>query len=131
METLTLAIKYTMQVEGALLNVNASGRDDSVQEVKDYGMAIIEKAVAHGITRILCDETDLEYTLSALSTFDAATFIAEVAPKVARVAIVINPKNVEAARFWENVAVNRGLQVRLSTDRERALKWLTENLPDT
>jgi hypothetical protein len=120
-----------MHVEETLLKVTASGKDDSVQEVKQYGMAIIEKAVAHGITRILCDETDLEYTLSGLSTFDAASFIAEVAPRVGRVAIVINPKNAEIGRFWENVAVNRGLQVRLMTDRERALAWLTGTLPDS
>lgn len=123
-----MAISYTMQAEGNLLKVTASGKDDSVEEVNQYGMAIIEKALACGTTHVLCDETKLEYALSTFSTFESAKFIAEVAPKVGRVAIVTSAKNAKDGQFWEDVAVNRGLQVRVMTDRKRAEAWINESL---
>lgn len=126
-----MAISYTMHVEGNLLKVTASGKDDNIEEVKQYGMAIIEKAITHGTTHVLCNETNLEYALSTFSIFESANFIAEVAPKVGRVAIVTHTKNEEDGQFWENVAVNRGLQVRVMTDRNLAEAWLNESRPES
>jgi hypothetical protein len=115
-----------MRAEGQLLRVKAAGRDESFEEVKDYGLAIIEAAVAHGSIRILCDESELDYALGTIDTYESAKFIADLAPKVARVAIVCQPQHAFDASFWETVAVNRGLCVRFFLDLGRAEAWLGE-----
>jgi hypothetical protein len=115
-----------MRAENALLRVKAVGRDDCLKDVTDYGLAIIEAAVAHACARILCDESELEYALGTLDTYASAKFIAEYAPKVARVAIVCGPQQVADADFWEAVAVNRGLCVRFFLDLGKAETWLDE-----
>jgi len=81
-------------------------------------------AVEANVTRVLCDEKDLAYTIGTLDTFKAAEHIAKKAPKVARIAFVCHPRYVEDGQFWETVAVNRGLVVRMFTEVEEAEDWL-------
>lgn len=121
-----VAIDFRIWAEGETLVAHASGFDESLAEVEAYGMAIIEAAVSGSFTRVVCDERDLEYRLKAVDTFKAAEFIAEYAPRVAKVAIVCNPKGLGDARFWETVAVNRGATVRVFRERSFADRWLDE-----
>lgn len=130
-----MSIKYRSTVENGVLIIKASGRDENAQQVIEYGRSVIQLIVESGTQRVLCDESELEYALSTVDTFDAAKQIAfeaakEIAasaPNVARVAIVCNPQFWDDAKFWETVAVNRGLRVVVDTDISRAMAWLTED----
>ena len=122
-----MAITFNTRMEDGILVVESAGFDESLKEVQDYGMAIYHTAIMHKCNRILCDETKLEYRLNTLETFKSAEFISESVPSLARVALVCRPENINNASFWETVAVNRGLQVRVFTDLEKAYKWMKEN----
>lgn len=119
-----MAISFHTETVGELLLVTSSGCDEHVQQVIDYGTSVIDMAVKKGARYILCDERALEYTLDTFDTFQLAQIIADSAPKVLRVAIVCSPEFLEDGKFWETVAVNRALQVRIDTDIERAKSWL-------
>ena len=119
-----MAITYTASEEDGLLVVKAQGADEDVDQVQEYGLAIIGECTRRGVACVLCDERDLRYRINTLDTFAVATFIAEHAPRVARVALVCNPKFMEDAVFWENVAVNRGLIVKVFKEVELARAWL-------
>ena len=119
-----MAISFTSRVEGNTLVVHASGFDESLEEVQAYGMGVIEACLAGGVTRILCEELDLEYRLGTFDTYQAAEFLSANVPLLARAAVVCQPKHLEEGRFWETVAVNRGLSVRVFTDPEEARRWL-------
>lgn len=119
-----MSIQYTITIEDNTLFVTASGFDETLAEVEQYGLAIINAAIAGGVTRILCNEIDLEYRLDTLDTYRAAEFIAEHAPRVAKVALVCAPQYMADARFWEDVAVNRGLLVCAFKDLPSATQWL-------
>lgn len=121
-----MGISYQLNVTGGTLSVQASGNDDGPEDVRRYGLAVIEQAVIHGVTRVLCDERALAYTLDTLDTFESAKFIAELAPKVAKVAIVCALRFEQDGRFWETVAVNRGMLVRIFTDYDLASAWIAE-----
>jgi hypothetical protein len=121
-----MALSYTMSMNRDLLSVKAAGSDDSLEEVREYGESVVEACRANGCVRVLCDETDLEYTLGTLDTFELAAFIAEYASNVASVAIVCAQDQFADASFWETVAVNRGLSVRAFKDEEVARDWLKE-----
>ncbi len=122
-----MAITYISEIKEDMLLITASGRDENVRQVIDYGSAVIDLAVRHGATLVLCDERNLEYALDTFDTFQSAREIADLAPKVARIAIVCGAKFLKDGKFWETVAVNRALQVRVDTDIERAKAWLFEN----
>lgn len=119
-----MAIRYKIKPEGNLLVVKTSGVDESLEEVEQYGMAVIKACLEGNYSRVLCDEVDLEYRLAPFDTYRSAEFIASQAPKVGRVALVCNEKFFTDARFWETVAVNRGLTVRVFKDVEAARQWL-------
>lgn len=125
-----MAIAMTTELEGDTLLVHASGFDETLSQVRDYGLAVIQAALAHRVARVLCDEQQLEYRLGVTDTYQAAKLMAASAPTVARVAIVTNPRCVEDARFFEDVAVNRGLTLKAFTDMAAARIWLKEENPD-
>lgn len=119
-----MSIFFEAEVEGNTLIVTTSGMDDNVQQVVEYGRALIRLAVEAEVRHVLCDERSLTYAIETFDIFDAARTIAEEAPKVGRIAIVCRPEFLGDGKFWETVAVNRGLQVRVDTDFERARIWL-------
>ncbi len=122
-----MAIHYTMTIDGEMLVVHVSGYDESLADVTNYGMAVIEAGLENGSKYILCDETDLEYRLGTVDIFQAAASLAEHAPRVVKTAIVCNPRFSVDAFFWETVAVNRGVNVRMFSDLDTALSWLKHN----
>ncbi|MBI1397583.1 MAG: hypothetical protein GC151_16540 [Betaproteobacteria bacterium] len=119
-----MTITFESEVGNGVLLITASGRDESVQEVIDYGQSVIDLAAKLGVTRVLCDERKLEYALNTIDTFEAGKEIAERAPSNGRVAVVCRPEFLEMAKFWENVMVNRFLHVHVDTDIDRARQWL-------
>ena len=119
-----MAIDYSVSVDGDLLTVKAVGYDETLQEVEEYGAAIVDACIANSCVRVLCDEFDLEYRLGTMDTYESAAYVADRAPHVARVAIVCGPDHFSDASFWETVAVNRGLTVRAFKDLRSAEEWL-------
>lgn len=121
-----MAIAYSVAVEGDMLVVKASGFDETLEQVQDYGLSVIEACQRHGSLRVLCDERELRYRLSTVDTYAVASFTAARASRVARVAIVCGPQDFADAQFWEDVAVNRGLSVRAFRELAAARAWLAE-----
>lgn len=119
-----MAIHYTIKTEGDLLLVEAEGFDESLEDVQAYGQAIIQACLAADCSRVLCNETDLEYRLGTFDIFQSAESIAAQIHKTVKVAIVCNERFTADAQFWETVAVNRGMTVRFFKDMDTARRWL-------
>ncbi len=119
-----MAIHYMIECYGNTLRVKATGKDDNLEKVENYGIAVLEAAISCGCAKVLCDETELEYSLDTFDSFESAKFIAEHAPKISKTAIVCKPSNSLDADFWETVAVNRGLQVKMCKTLDEAEEWL-------
>jgi hypothetical protein len=121
-----MSIQYQFRQEGGVLRVVASGVDDDFDEVTAYGQAVLQAAIEADCDRVLCDERELTYALDAFDTFKSAEMIAMAVPMPGRLAIVCGPDSLPDAEYWETVAVNRGLAVRVYAEVEPALAWLTE-----
>ena len=121
-----MAIRYTLPRDGNMLLVTASGFDETLEEVQAYGMAIIQTCLDDGYTRVLCDERTREYRLGTLDIYRAAEFVATYATQVVKVAIVCDQRFSADARFWEDVAINRGLTARFFKDITAARTWLCD-----
>lgn len=80
------------------------------------------------MSKILCEETELEYNLSTLDTFDSVKFISDNTTSIVRVALVCNSNNFPDAQFWESVTFNRGLTVKVFIETEQAEKWLNAEI---
>ena len=122
-----MSIQYTFKSEKDVLVVETSGFDENVEEVMLYGKSVVEECRKGHFKRLLCNELQLEYRLGTLDTFENAKYISQFAAEIGRAAIVCNEKFFVDARFWETVAVNRGLEVRVFKDMETARQWLAES----
>ena len=121
-----MPIDYRISSDGDLVLAVASGVDFTVDDVKAYGMAVITACLKSGATRVLCDERQLMGQLDTLGDYEAAEFVAQHATRVVRVAIVCPAHLLGDRDFWETVAVNRGLRVRVFADIDLANTWLAE-----
>ncbi len=126
-----MAISYKISVNEDTLFVETSGIDKNLEEVIEYGTAVMMACVQHKCKFILCDETKLIYKLRPIDTYQLAESLATNAPGVAKAAVVCNPEFIADAKFWETVVVNRGLNVAVFKTIEEARKWLFEKQPQT
>jgi hypothetical protein len=106
------------------MRVVSSGRDDDLAEVEAYSLAILKAALETGANRVLCDERNLEYAISFIDTYKLAEYASGMAAHLARIAIVCNPAYINDGKFYETVASNRGLIVRVTTNMMEAIEWL-------
>lgn len=123
-----MAITCTFSDEDGILTATARGSDDSPRDVEEHGISILKEAIARNCSRVLCDDRELTYRLSALNTHQAATQIAQIAPHIARVALVPRQDGRKDAEYWTTVATNRGLMVRTFADIGEARAWLKEQI---
>jgi hypothetical protein len=121
-----MAIQYTAKSEGNLLIIEASGYDENLKDVLKYVVSVYNECKKGNCSRVLCNEINLEYRIGTLDTFKLAEFLSVLVPSIVRAAIVCNEKFIADAKFWETVAINRGVAVRVFKEVEAARDWLNE-----
>jgi hypothetical protein len=80
-----------------------------------------------GVFFVLIDVRGMSGGLDTMETFEVAGHeIPQQADtrKLVRSAILDHPENIKRIRFFETVAINRGLNVKVFDDEDRAIEWL-------
>ena len=119
-----MAIQYKHELKGDTLEVVASGKDDSLEDVMGYAAGVLEVAKQSGCKKIFCDERDLIYNLSTFDAVQYANYAAANARKLGKVAVVCSPEFLEEGKFVETAATNRGLVVYISAHYQTSRDWL-------
>lgn len=119
-----MAIQHTAEISGKLLHATASGAGGSLPEMLEYRRSVLEESAAGDCTHILFDERQLTRGLSTFDTFEYAKSMAENARHAFKVALVCAPSRLDMGKFWETVAVNRGLRARAFVEISEARSWL-------
>jgi hypothetical protein len=120
-----LAINTQFHVIGNVLVTTASGFDEGLNEVIDYNYKILEEAIRHNCTGVLCDERNLKYRLSLFETYQLGQYMTENIRFIKHIAIISNNSHEEILSFWENVTNNRGVHARVFYNTEEAINWLS------
>ena len=81
------------------------------------------------IPRLLMDARKVVGEISTMERFEIGVLLSELVNRQAdgpftRIAIIGNELIVDPHRFVEIVAVNRGVQLKVTTDPKEALEWL-------
>ena len=88
---------------------------------------IFAASSCHGLRRILIDIRTLEGDLSVMARYDFGRIAAELQREPVRIAVLGTEAQLWPDRFAENVANNRGVQTKVSTDLVEALAWLNRD----
>jgi hypothetical protein len=93
-------------------------------QMADALNVIFAASTKHGLRKIIIDHTRLEGEFSLMVRYDFGRMLAEFQREPVRIAVVGTEDQVWPDRFAENVANNRGVKTKVSTDMTEALEWL-------
>lgn len=105
------------------LYVEISGAFDRFR-TKELMRQVFQSAQSQSLSRILVDIRNMAGPIPTMARFEMARFLATEQKAVLRVAVLKLPEQVPDDRFFENVAGNRGLSAKVTTDLEIAFEWL-------
>lgn len=77
-----------------------------------------------GLTGLLYDGRALELRVGTLDLYDVGKSLASVASAGIRIAALAVPAQVAQVGFFEQVATNRGVALKMFTQEREALDWL-------
>jgi len=91
-----------------------------------FFVEILRRAQEEKLGRILIDTRGITTEIPTIARFEFGIHMAEQRPREFKIAFVGSEQNVWPDRFLENVSRNRGVNVKIVTDIEKALNWLAE-----
>ena len=109
--------------EAGCLFVEISDVFDRVK-AKEFIRQIFQSSQFHSLSKVLVDIRNMEGPIPTMARFELARFMAERQLAPVRLAVLESPDQVPDSTFFENVAGNRGIPVKVTTDLEKALDWL-------
>ena len=117
--------KLTFTEKFGYVHAVATG-ENSVENMKGYLEELVRECATRGDRRVLVEERFVGPRLGMVDIFDLASTISDRARGLfeAIAYVDINAENDLNAKFGENVAVNRGLRVRVFRTVEDAASWL-------
>ena len=129
-----MKLPATHEIQDECLRVRVT---DQFEPATAATIAATYAELARGLhlTRVLCDitlVTGLDADSSSLmDRFEIARTVADLFSSGLKLALVAAPKQLTRDRFEENVMLNRGATVKISTDIQEALVWLQTGLDKT
>lgn len=119
-----MSIQFKHEVQDKLLLITTEGKDDSLKEVENYARSILELAVKHNCSQVLCDERNLLYSISMGETLKYAESLAADITQVNAIAVVCDKRYLNEGEVFELAARGRGLSVLATSDYQEAISWL-------
>jgi hypothetical protein len=97
-------------------------------DLRDIFFECVEKARSNTLNRLFLDITLIkginDNEISTIDRFNVTKFIAEFIPKHFKLAFVETPLQLKGGRFGETVMLNRGANVKITSNYNEALEWL-------
>ena len=105
------------------LHVEVSGVFDQAK-AKEFIRQILNACQKHELWKIFADIRKIKGPIPNTARFKLAEFLAAEQTVPVQMAVLKSEGQVPDDRFFENVAVNRGVMVKVSTDLKEVVKWL-------
>ena len=118
-----MSLDAQMEPHEKYLHVVVTGAFD-FEELKELIRRIRAAAQQHGLSKILADFRNMDGWLSQIARFELASLAASDWPAPLRAGVLKTPAQAPDDNFFENVAVNRGAIIRISTKAEEIFTWL-------
>jgi uncharacterized Fe-S cluster-containing protein len=107
--------------------VHVRGRYQRPRDGFEAQRFVIDSFAEHGCRRILLDLTKAEIKSGVISTYNTANPSPDVATELRKFSFAaVYPEITDDDRFFETVAVNRGLRVRAFDNADSAIEWLEQ-----
>lgn len=120
-----MAYEIQVKLEKDFLNVHVKGERDS-ESIKKVTKDILTKCIDRKCFNVLIDVRDFKNRIGTLEIFMLASAeLPEIIKgKLEKVAIVDQRGFEDKIKFFEDVARNRGHNVRMFTEYDEAINWI-------
>ena len=119
---------YKQNITLQIIEVTFSGSTSSL-DLQDSTSKLIALEKEIDLNKFLIDTREMKFNGSLVDIFNlpAEQYEKEGADRNGRIAVIQpdEPKEREVVRFYETACVNRGWNVRIFSDRQPAINWLT------
>jgi len=126
-----MAWKVTMNHETGFIETTYSGVA-TIQDITESTMKCLEFAHSEAPLKFLTDLANADLDVSIIGLFKQPDFWEALGFKrVNSLAIIQGVKHKEKGElsFFEDVSVNRGWNVKIFTERQDAIEWLSQQRP--
>lgn len=124
MESTKKPFSISYEYETEYLRAHVSGEEDMLQNSIMFWLEIKEECLKHNYKKCLVTE-NFKTVISTTEMFIMVDkLIQEGSPDVKIAFVDSNIDHLYQNKFAEDVAVNRGVNVKVFTDTEEAKKWL-------
>ena len=108
------------------INITASGTQTMENNIK-LAADSVEACKKYKLSRVLIDIQGLSGQPGTLADYELAKLLTawETAKTVTRAALVEKESDLPAGRFFETTARNRGINLAVFSDPEKAEKWIS------
>jgi hypothetical protein len=121
-----MAIQYESEKRQDYIYFIGEGIEGELEENQQIHEMIVNICKDHNCDRVLIDDRKVTYTASVCSIYQLVEYYAKVdlPRQIYRAAVVADLKYKETNDFFENASRNRGINLRLFYDLEKAEEWL-------
>ena len=117
---------YKATEKGEYVNIEVTGKMDTVDEVLIFAGDIIRLATSFNATCIMICGQTVTVDLDVSQAFKIAQTLGDYIPLLGmRIASIPNPKNMKLDHFFETAFQNRSINYRVFKSVEEAREWLT------
>ncbi|MHC4573415.1 MAG: hypothetical protein ACYS76_04680 [Planctomycetota bacterium] len=118
-----MSLNITIRHEPDYLYVEFYG-SYNLEDALKFKDQILSTCRNQGFKKVLCDTRKVEGDIPVMDRFTFGKALADSAPHGLKLALLGSSEQILPDKFLENVAVTRGVTIRLSTDINELLKWL-------
>jgi hypothetical protein len=118
-------MRQEIQVRSAegYLHVVVAGAFE-LEEARTCIQRLLDACLESRIWNVLVDIRDVARPIPAMARYGLAEFMAAGQEEPLRMAILTSDRHLPEDRFFEDVAVNRGLDMKAFVDRGESVAWL-------
>ncbi len=120
-----MPLEYSSEVIGDIYKVNVQGHCENLEEFALYTENVLRMVEEAGRNKIIIDITKVETRFGILDNYESGMIVADTAPPKLFIAVIDLEENLQDAKFWENVTVNRGVKTKVYSSVDEAKAWLS------
>lgn len=96
----------------------------NLADFKKVYQQVIDSSVRLNQPRVIFDTRSMSGEISTMERYEAAVWIAQNQKARVRMVFFVSLDQIYPDKFAETVAINRGVQLKVTTDMEEAMQWL-------
>lgn len=128
-EIISMSVDIIYNSELNVVSVRATG-ELNFEAGKTLAQKILKIAAGHECKKVLCNYSNMKLTATPVDLYNNADHLDKWGVPHDFWIAVIYSEDEKAYKFWEIVAKNRGYLGRVFKDKNKALKWLTNDTTD-